>query len=145
MSAREAIRELVASYAHCADTGRFEDLAALFAPDGVLEVRGANGATLPGRDAIRAFLTGVGADLAGDTSVPIIRHHVSNLTITVDSPQAATGACYFLAVTEHGVDHWGRYRDTYVCIDDRWRFAHRTARTDGTTDGGWAATRVGRR
>ena len=44
----------------------------------------------------------------------MIRHHVSNLTIDVVSPTEARGACYFLAVTEHGVDHWGRYRDRYV-------------------------------
>jgi hypothetical protein len=72
----------------------------------------------------------------------MIRHHVSNLTLTVESATAATGACYFLAVTEHGVDHWGRYRDQFVPDGDRWLFAHRTVRTDGRTPGGWAAGRT---
>ena len=58
------------------------------------------------------------------------------------SPTEARGACYFLAVTEHGVDHWGRYRDRYVPEGDRWLFAHRLVRTDGTTPGGWAASRA---
>jgi hypothetical protein len=138
--AREAIRETVAAYAHYADSGRFDDFAALFAVDGVLEVRGA--APLHGRDAIRAFLQGVGTDLSAATAAPTIRHHVSNLTIDVASPSEARGACYFLAITEHGVDHWGRYRDQYVPEGDTWLFAHRLARTDGTTPGGWAASRL---
>jgi hypothetical protein len=137
--AREAIRETVAAYAHCADSGRFADFAALFAVDGALEVRGE--APLQGRAAIRAYLEGVGEQLGQATTVPTIRHHVSNLTIEVMSPTEARGACYFLAVTEHGVDHWGRYRDRYVPEGDRWLFAHRLARTDGWTPGGWAESR----
>ena len=140
MSAREAIRETVAAYAHFADTGRFAEFANLFAVDGVLEVRGES--PLHGRDAIRAYLEGVGTQLSDATNVPVIRHHVSNLTIDVVSSTEARGACYFLAVTERGVDHWGRYRDHYVPDGGRWLFAHRLARTDGTTPGGWAEGRV---
>ena len=139
LAAREAIRETVASYAHYADSGRFAEFAALFAAEGVLEVRGQT--PLRGRDAIQDFLEGVGVQLRDATTVPMIRHHVSNLTIDVESPSEARGACYFLAVTEHGVDHWGRYRDRYVSEGDRWLFAHRLVRTDGTTPGGWAASR----
>ena len=147
LEAREAIRETVASYAHCADSGRFAELAALFAPDGELEVRGET--PLRGRDAIRSFLENVGVQLKDATTVPLIRHHVSNLTIDVVSPTEARGACYFLAVTERGVDHWGRYRDLYAPADthghgDRWLFAHRYVRTDGVTPGGWAEGRLAR-
>lgn len=146
VAAREAIRETVASYAHYADSGRFEEFAALFAADGVLEVHAE--APLNGRDSIRLFLEGVSLDLEAASTVPMIRHHVSNLKINVESPTEATGACYFLAVTEHGVDHWGRYRDQYVPDGDdpdrgAWLFAHRFVRTDGTTPGGWAAGRTG--
>ena len=52
--AREEIRELVARYAHCADSGRFEELVALFAEDGVLEIVGRE--ELHGRQAILNFL-----------------------------------------------------------------------------------------
>jgi hypothetical protein len=99
-------------------------------------------APLQGRDAIRAYLEGVGKDLSAATTVPMIRHHVSNLTIDVAAPTEAHGACYFLAVTERGVDHWGRYRDRYTPEGDQWCFAHHLVRTDGTTPGGWAAGRV---
>jgi uncharacterized protein (TIGR02246 family) len=139
LAAREAIRETVAAYAHCADSGRFDEFAGLFAVDGVLAVHGQD--PVAGRNAIRAYLGGVGTDLARDTTVPLIRHHVSNLRIEVVSPTEARGACYFLAVTERGVDHWGRYRDHYVPDGDRWLFAHRLVRTDGTTPGGCAAGR----
>ena len=138
--AREAIRETVAAYSHCADSGRFADFAALFAVDGVLEVRGE--VPVQGRAAIRAYLEGVGTQLSDATTVPTIRHHVSNLTIDVLSSTDAHGACYFLAVTEQGVDHWGRYRDRYTPEGDRWLFAHRLARTDGATPSGWAAERT---
>ena len=74
-------------------------------------------------------------------TIPLIRHHVSNLMIDVVSPTEARGMCYFLAVTEHGVDHWGRYRDRYLPEGDRWLFEHRYVRTDGATRGGWARSR----
>ena len=40
LTAREAIRETVASYAHLVDSGRFDDVVDLFTADGVLEVQG---------------------------------------------------------------------------------------------------------
>jgi len=143
--AYEAIRDTVARYAHYADSGRFKEFAELFAPDGVLEVHGE--APLNGRDAIRLFLEGVSLDLEAASTVPIIRHHLSNLMIDLVSPTEAHGACYFLAVTEHGVDHWGRYRDRFVPdrdnpSEDRWLFAHRFVKTDGTVPGGWASRRT---
>ena len=48
LSAREAVRHTIASYTYAADNGRFDDVAALFAVDGVLEVQGIGGATRRG-------------------------------------------------------------------------------------------------
>ncbi len=139
--AREAIRETVASYAHLVDSGRFDDVVDLFTADGVLEVKGRDPAV--GHDGLRAFFRGVGDDLAETTTVPLIRHYTSNLSIDVVGPYEANARCYFLALTETGVDHWGRYRDRLVPNDDgRWRFASRFVRTDGVVPGGWAETRV---
>ena len=95
-----------------------------------------------GTMACRAFFSGVGTDLKATTNVPLIRHYTSNLSIDVIGPDEANARCYFLALTETGVDHWGRYRDELVPVDDRWRFAHRFVRTDGVVPGGWAETRV---
>jgi hypothetical protein len=137
--AREQIRELVASYAHLADGGRFDELIGLFAEDGVL--RAGDAPEAHGREAIRRFLTGTGADLKGVTRAPLIRHHVSNLRIEVEAPERARGASYFFVVTERGPDHWGRYRDEYVRVGGRWLFRHRRARLDGWAPGSWTAQR----
>lgn len=139
LEAREGIRETIARYAHHADSGRFDELASLFTADGVLEVRGEP--PLAGRDAIRAYLVGVGAALADTTDVPMIRHHVTSVSIDVIDHDEARAACYYLAITERGPDHWGRYRDHFARVDGEWLFAHRRVRTDGATPGGWAATR----
>lgn len=139
LEARERIRETIARYAHCVDGGRFDDLVELFAPEGVLEVEGESAHR--GRDAIRAFVTGTGRDLAAGTGAPRIRHHVSNVLIELAGPDRARARCYFLAVTDRGVDHWGRYRDDLVRAGDVWRFAHRQVRTDGAAAGSWVEGR----
>ncbi len=143
LTARECIRETVASYAHFVDSGRFDEVIALFTPDGVLAVAGSD--TARGHDGLRAFFTGVGRDLKDTSTVPMIRHNTSNLSIDVVSPTEATARCYFLAVTELGVDHWGRYRDRLVPAGDRWLFVQREVRTDGAVPGGWAEGRLDRR
>jgi hypothetical protein len=137
--AREAIREIVAAYSHHADSGRFDELVALFSADGVLEIKGEP--VVAGRDAIRGYLGGVGRDLADTSTTQMIRHFVANLRIEVTSPTEARGECYFLVVTDGGVDHWGRYRDQYRRDDDDWLFARRTVTTDGFVPGGFAANR----
>ena len=142
VAAREAIRDTIARYAHAADTGRFDDLAACFAIDGVLEIAGEGGARLEGRGAIVDYLGGVGSDLAAATAVTYVRHHVSSTLIEVRGHDEATARSYFLVVTEQGPDHWGRYRDTLAERDGRWLFTHRLARTDGVAAGGWAAQRT---
>ena len=142
LAAREAIRETVAAYAQCADSGRFKELCALFAADGTLEIEGQP--PLRGRDAIHDFLTGVALDLAGASSSRMIRHNVSSLRIDVTSEHEATGRSYFLAITETGVDHWGRYADVYIPGEGvAWLFAYRKVRTDGRIAGGFADGRQG--
>jgi len=139
--AREAIRETVASYAHLVDSGRFDDVVDLFTADGLLEVKGREPAV--GHDGLRAFFRGVSADLAETTTVPLIRHYTSNLSIDIVGRYEANARCYFLALTESGVDHWGRYRDRLVPSDDgRWRFASRYVSTDGAVPGAWAESRI---
>jgi hypothetical protein len=137
---REALRELVAAYAHLADGGRLDALAELFAPDGRLRID--DRPPLEGRGAIRAFLGGTRESLRTAAAArPLVRHHVTNLTLTLEPPDGATGSAYFLVVTERGVDHWGRYRDRYVRMPEGWRFAERRVRLDGMAPGSWAAQR----
>jgi ketosteroid isomerase-like protein len=126
--AREAIRETLARYAHLVDRGRLDDAAALFAEDAVLEAGDEPPAR--GREAIRALYAGAGTRLAAGGRARI-RHHVSSVTIAFDDAWTAAADSYFLAVTDRGLDHWGRYRDRLVLRDGRWLFAHRRVRVDG--------------
>jgi SnoaL-like domain len=127
--ARDAIRDLVAAYAHAADQGRFDDLVALFAPEGVLELE--DGRQLRGRAAIGDFLREVAAAGAAAPGARILRHHVSSHHVISDGPNAAHGWAYFVVFTERGPDHWGRYRDAYVHAGGAWRFASRHVRVEG--------------
>src|SRR5258707_13821828 len=93
LSAREAVRHTLASYTYAADNGRFDDGAALFAPDGVLEVQGIGGATAQGRDAILGFFRGVGGDVVTTAPPGRMQHHVSSLRVEVVSATEATATC----------------------------------------------------
>jgi SnoaL-like domain len=130
LTAREGIRETIGRYAHLVDAGRIEELIALFAEDAVLEA-----ADLPparGHAAIEACFRGTGNRLvAASKGRPLIRHHVSSIVIDLSGPDAADARSYFLAITERGLDHWGRYRDRLVRIGERWLFTSRLVRVDG--------------
>jgi ketosteroid isomerase-like protein len=134
LTAREGIRETVGRYAHLVDAGRIDALVALFAEDAVLEA--GEQAPVRGRAALEAFFRGAGSRLAAASKDrPLIRHHVSNLVIDVGSPDAADARSYFFAITERGPDHWGRYRDQFVRMGERWLFASRLVRVDGRAPG----------
>jgi uncharacterized protein (TIGR02246 family) len=137
--AREAIRDLVARYAQGADRGRFDEVAALFAPDGVLELP--DGTKAIGRDVIRSFLGATGESLGKMAAVPWIRHHVTTHRIVVEDRDRASGHAYFFVMTERGPDHWGRYTDRYVRDGEVWLFAGRRVRLDGYAPGSVAAER----
>lgn len=138
MSDHEAIRDLLGAYAEAADRGRSAALAALFAPDGVLEIHGDtfDAGVFTGPEAIVARLEASRRDLATRVSVALLRHHVSTVRIALDG-DAGRGASYFLAITEAGPDHWGRYEDRYVRVGDGWRFAYRRVVHEGRMPGSW--------
>jgi len=133
LAAREAIGETVARYAHLVDRGRIDELLELFVEDGVLEAGDQPPAR--GRAAIRELFLGTGKRLASASATPLIRHHVSNLAIDLTGPDDATAESYFLAITDRGPDHWGRYRDRFVRRGSRWLLQRRRARADGYAPG----------
>ena len=130
--AREQIRDTLARYNWSGDAGRLEELAETFCADGVLEIRGFR--PLHGRSAIVAFLGGVTGSVRGHADVkPIVRHNVANVLFTQMTPAQAHVSCYFTVFTHIGLDHFGRYRDTFVPDGDGWLIKHRKVSTD------WAA------
>ena len=130
--AREHIRDTLARYNWSGDAGRLDDLGDTFCADGVLEIRGLE--VLRGRSEIVAFLGGVAGRVAVNADVkPIVRHNVANVIFNEVTRDQAQVSCYFTVVTQIGLDHIGRYRDTFVPDGDIWRIRHRKVSTD------WAA------
>jgi hypothetical protein len=130
----EAVRATIARYAHAVDRGRFDDAAACFADDGVLDVAGADHSY--GRAAIADRFAAAGRKLASTSTHALVRHHVSSILVEVTPDrQRAAASSYFFVVTEVGPDHWGTYRDE-LRLDPssgRWLFTLRQVRVDGRT------------
>lgn len=137
LTARESIRDLVARYNANGDSGRFDQMVALFAPDAVMDV---GGVVYEGQAAIRTIFTAVRSDLAGRAEPTYLRHLTATLQIDVVSHSQARSRCYYEVIMQHGLDHWGRYVDEFGVVDGAWRFTRRTVFTDGSTPGGWAAS-----
>jgi hypothetical protein len=138
--ARERIRDTLAHYNWSGDAGRLTELADAFTDDGILEVRG--GDRLEGRDAILVFLGGTvsSADAArrAETTAPrrrIVRHMLTNVRFLEVAATHARVEAYYAVVTEVGLDHYGRYRDRFVPVGDRWLIAHRLVGTDWAAEG----------
>jgi uncharacterized protein (TIGR02246 family) len=126
--AREEIRDLVARYNSNGDSGRFDEVLTLFAPDAVMELPEA---TYEGHDEIRSMFTGAAASFASRTGFRYLRHFTATLQIDVLGPSEARGRCYYAVLMSHGLDHWGRYVDEYTTVDGKWRFHHRRVTVDG--------------
>jgi hypothetical protein len=127
---RESVRQTLADYTAGTDRNRLDDIAACFAPDGELTISGAQ--PMVGPAAIVAGLSGqVRRFGVGPVPLTHVRHHVSSMRFSLVTRERVEASSYFLAVTNIGVDHWGRYRDVLVPIGDRWLFASREASADG--------------
>jgi hypothetical protein len=132
LTARERIRDCLARYNWAGDALRLEELAQTFCEDGELELRGRD--PVRGQAAIVEFLGGAvaapnaAAEASGVTR--IVRHNVTNIRFTEVTRQRARLESYFTVFTEIGLDHYGRYRDTFVPVGDDWLILHRFVSTD---------------
>jgi hypothetical protein len=137
LAAREAIRDLVARYNALGDRGHWDDLVALFAPNGEIHVPELGG--FVGHEALRDFFT-TAASGGGEREKPArVWHHTSTLVIDLEGQESAAAKCYYAVITGGGLDHWGRYRDAYTRVGSTWLFARRDVTVDGMVPGGWAA------
>ena len=129
LEAREELRDLLAVYYKLGDSGKIVEQAALFEPDGVVELYGRG--TFVGREAIVQAYTGLNRDHVADPSLTYIRHHSSNYTVQFQSPTDATGDGYWLLLNNAGLSTWGRCRDQYRRAGGGpWRFVRRLVRGD---------------
>lgn len=125
---RERIRELVAAYSHLGDGGRLAEMTELFEADATLE---AFGTRYDGRQAIEGFFGGIVDERSEAPARTFVRHHISNVTITLDGPDTASGASYWVVYSDDGFESSGRYRDTYRRdAAGTWRFRSRKIRRD---------------
>jgi ketosteroid isomerase-like protein len=129
LEAREEIRDLVARYNANGDSGRFEQVMELFAPDAVMDV--GDGRTYTGPGEIIEIFTGARDGVDYSDHPVYLRHMTATHQIDVIDRTHATGRCYFQVLTAIGLDHWGRYVDEYTVADGRWRFARRRVSVDG--------------
>jgi hypothetical protein len=127
--ARESVRDLVARYNANGDTGRFDQVVELFAPNAIMDI--GDGQPKNGREEIRTIFTGAldGARF-GDHQV-YLRHVTGTLQIDILDQATVRSRCYYFVITDVGLDHWGRYFDEFRLVDGAWKFSHRRVTVDG--------------
>jgi len=126
--AREAIHDVVTRYNSYGDSGLFDRMIGLFAPEATVEI---NGVAYRGHDELRRVFSGVSERTSEPGDRPAyLRHCTATHQIDLVDESTATGRCYFFVLTAVGLDHWGRYLDDYVVFDGEWRFARRRVLTD---------------
>ncbi|MFN3552618.1 MAG: nuclear transport factor 2 family protein [Novosphingobium meiothermophilum] len=108
---------LVALYANLNDEARWDEVAALYAEDGVMYRPTAPDAGIAGREAI----------LAAFKARPPrkTRHVCSNVVIDIESPTTARGTSAMLLFTGESAPLVGSFHDRFVLTGDGWRFAER--------------------
>lgn len=146
--AREGIRDLVSRYNSYGDTGKFDLLWPLFADDAVMEVGPAGGEReiYTGLEEVKTIFTGAQDRVHDQVDAPrtYIRHFTATHQIDLVDAGRARGRCYFAVIigsggTDGGLDHWGRYVDEYMRLDDVWKFQRRQVFVDGAAETSWFA------
>ncbi|MFE5027443.1 nuclear transport factor 2 family protein [Streptomyces sp. NPDC056656] len=123
LAAFEAVRRAVGAYAQALDAGRTDDLAELFHPDGIVDIKGQG--VFQGREAIKQ------AFAAFAPTLPQL-HVTANTTVTACTADtaSATSDLLFLQRTDTG---WtpllvGGYQDELSRdAEGVWRFTKRVA------------------
>ena len=108
---------LIALYANLNDEARWDEVAALFAEDGVMSRPSAHDVPIAGRAAILAAFR---ARPARKT-----RHVCSNVVIDVESTESARGTSAMLLYAGEDRPLVGSFRDRFILTPDGWRFAER--------------------
>jgi hypothetical protein len=109
---------LINLYALLNDEARWDEVAALYAPDGVMTRPTAPDQPIVGREAILAAFK--------SRSPRTTRHVCSNIIIDVESATSARGRSAMLLFTSADEPPLvGGFEDWFVLTDEGWRFAER--------------------
>lgn len=130
---REAISDLIHAYCYHFDRNEPDAVAALFAPDAIVDYSPET-PDLIGVPAIRA---GVAAGLAN--IFVVTSHHVSNIVIRFDCPDAATSISYLYAWHRYRSgapdgELWAQYHHVFARLPEGWRITRLVLRAAGTKD-----------
>jgi hypothetical protein len=130
---REAARDLVARYNAYGDAGKIDQQAQLFTPAARFEYRdGDEELVIMGRDEIAEFMRSMQSRwMAESTSVgrsAFVFHSATTHVIDVVDGAHAHGQAYVSLLRATGLAEWGIYRDSYVLLDEGWRFASRSVK-----------------
>ena len=128
---RQAIAGLVHSYCRHFDDNRPEEVAALFTEDATVDY-GPELPTIVGSKTLAARIAIGLTETFAATS-----HHVSNIQVEFDGPDAATGVTYLYAWHRYrdgspDGELWGRYHHRFVRTAAGWRIAELVLRAAGT-------------
>lgn len=108
---------LVALYANLNDQHRWEEIVALYHPDGLMTRPTAPDAEICGHEAILA---------AFNARPPrTTRHFCSNVVIDVEDERTARGHSAVLLFTGDGPPLVGSFDDRFIATPDGWRFLER--------------------
>jgi len=109
---------LINLYATLNDEARWEEVAALYAEDGLMTRPTAPDAPIVGRAALLAAFLGRPARTS--------QHVVGNIVVEVESGDAASAKSVILLFTsKEGPPLIGSYRDRFVGTAEGWRFSER--------------------
>jgi uncharacterized protein (TIGR02246 family) len=118
LRAREAIRDTLARYNQSGDNDDAAGYAATFAENGIFEALGTRHV---GRAAILAWKKS--HRIFAESSFRM--HQVSCTRIDFDSADRAAVLSNWVAMTDAGPDHCGRYHDRFVRAGGNWLIEHR--------------------
>jgi uncharacterized protein (TIGR02246 family) len=118
-----AIYDVLARYPRALDTADCEGYAALFAPDGEVEIAGD---AYKGREAIAAYIK----RLTDRPEWPGYRHHNTQIMFEEGDAQRCKVSCYSMIMFRNrdgSVEsrQQGFYRDVFVKLDGLWYFGER--------------------
>ncbi len=133
LEARQAITELLFAYAWHFDRNEPESVAALFTEDATIDY-GPEVPPISGRDSIAPRICEGLANIFAATS-----HHVSNVSITFESDDTATGVAYVYAWHRYRDGSpdghlWGRYHNRFRRTETGWQISELVLRAAGTHD-----------
>jgi hypothetical protein len=119
---RVQIAHTLSTYCNCVDSGDAQGVAGAFMPAAKLEL--SSGTRRAGREEIHAFYEAVigsgRPDRQADGSIPLLRHNLTTSRVEFIDEDRAQGWTYFMTLTRFGLDHAGRYIDTFCRHGERW-------------------------